>query len=81
MRKSELEQLCTFAENVGMLQESFIHVVLVHAAFSTAFDTANIQWLMDEGLLPKASIEEINRAMAKAEDLYSAWPMEKDNSK
>lgn len=80
MRKSELEQLCTFAENVGMLQESFIHVVLVHAAFSTAFstafDTANIQWLMDEGLLPKASIEEINRAMAKAEDLYSTWQIE-----
>lgn len=73
MRKNELQQLCTFAENVGLVQESFIHVVLVHAAFSAAFDAANMQWLMDEGLLPKASVEEINRAIAKAEDLYSAW--------
>lgn len=79
MNNKEWKQLCTFAENVGLMQESFSHVVLIHAAFSAAFDAANMQWLMEEGLLPKASIEEINKAIAKAEDLYSAWLMEKDN--
>lgn len=79
MNNNELKELCTFAENVGLMQESFIHVVLIHASFSAAFDAANMQWLMEEGLLPKASVEEINKAIAKAEDLYSAWLMEKDS--
>lgn len=79
MKNNDLKELCTFAKNTGMLQESFIHVVLTNAAFSAAFDAANMQYLMNNGLLPKASKEEIDKAIAKAEDLYSTWLMERAN--
>lgn len=73
MTAKELRKLCTFAKNTNLQHLPFVTVVLIHASFAAAFCASNMKWLMGQGLLPKATDEDIDNAISMAEDLYCNW--------